>query len=275
LVAARLGDFVMDVRQKPTLATTEPAAPGEAAGRNRLLGMLPPSEFSLLAPHLKQVSLAKGQVLQEAGEPIHDVYFPHSGLISLLAVMKTGDAVEAAVIGREGGVGLNCGLGSRTAASRAMVQLPGIGLRIPAARFVAVAAESAPLRQLIACHNDVLLSQVQQSAACNALHDVEARLCRWLLQARDRLGDDRLPLTHEFLSQMLGVRRTTVSLIAHVLQASGLIHYRRGHITIRDVSGLERTACECYGHIKRESDRMLRQCMAGAAASSSTPPTGG
>ena len=99
-----------------------------------------------------------------------------------------------------------------------------------------------------------------QSAACHVFHGVEKRLCRWLLQARDRMGSDQLPLTHEFLSQMLGVRRTTVSLIAHVLQGSGLIHYRRGHIHIRDVAGLERTACECYGHVKRETDRLMKEC---------------
>ena len=251
----------MDIRHKTIPAAPEPAVASESAGRNRLLGALPQAEFSLLAPHLKEMPLVRGTVLQEAGEPIQDIYFPHGGLISLLAVLKSGDAVETAVVGREGAVGLLAGLGSHLAVNRAMVQLPGNGLRMPAARFAALAADNPVLRRLIACQTDALLVQVAQTAACNAVHDVEARLCRWLLQARDRMGSDQLPLTHEFLSQMLGVRRTTVSLIAHVLQGSGLIHYRRGHIHIRDVAGLERTACECYGQIRRESDRLLRDCL--------------
>jgi CRP-like cAMP-binding protein len=222
-----------------------------AGKRNLLLAALPEKDLSLLAPHLKDVPLVQGVVLQEQGEPIDQVYFPHDGIVSLLAVMQQGNAVETATIGYEGAVGSLSGLGPRRSHSRAVVQVAGFSARIAAERFRKAAEESHEIRNIVARHGEMLLIQVQQAAACNALHAVEARLSRWLLQARDRLDSNTIGLTHEFLSQMLGVRRTTVTVIASMLQEAGLIRYHRGQIEIVDRPGLEGRACECYEAIRR------------------------
>jgi CRP-like cAMP-binding protein len=227
-----------------------------ARRRNLLLAALPPKDFSLLAPQLRDSPLEQGAVLQEQGECIDQVYFPHEGIISLLAVMQQGDAIETATIGYEGAIGLLCGFGPRRSHSRAVVQVAGVCARIPAERFRRAAEESRDIRDMIARHGEMLLIQVQQGTACNALHAVEARLCRWLLQVHDRLDSNTIKLTHEFLSQMLGVRRTTVTVIASTLQEAGLIRYHRGRIEIVDRAGLEARACECYEAIRRDIDRV-------------------
>jgi CRP-like cAMP-binding protein len=224
--------------------------------RNLLLAALPPKGLSLLAPHLRDAPLEQGAILQEQGERIDQVYFPHQGIISLLAVMQQGDAIETATIGHEGAVGMLCGLGPRRSHSRAMVQVAGLAARIAAERFRQAAEESREIRDMIARHGEMLLIQVQQSSACNALHAVEARLCRWLLQVHDRLESNTIKLTHEFLSETLGVRRTTVTVIASTLQEAGLIRYHRGRIEIVDRAGLEARACECYEAIRRDIDRV-------------------
>src|SRR5262249_54748236 len=154
----------------------------------------------------------------EPGDRIDQVYFPHDGIISLLAVMQQGNAIETATIGYEGAVGSLAGFGPRRSHTRAVVQVPGTASRMPAVRFREAAQESKAVCSLVIRYNEMLLIQVQQTAACNALHAVEARLSRWLLQARDRLESNSINLTHEFLSQMLGVRRTTVTVTAHMLQ---------------------------------------------------------
>ena len=227
------------------------------AGRNRFLAMLPPADLATLAPHLKDCVLERRQTLHEQGEPYEFVYFPYSGMISLLTVTGRGETVEAALIGHESGVGLTSGLGSPVAVNRAIVQLPGAAARIPVSRFAAAVEQSAILRSLVVRHSEMVLAQAQQAAACNILHDVESRLCKWLLQARDRTGSDTLPLTHEFLSQMLGVRRSTVTLVARLLQGSGMINYRRGQITIRDPHALAQTSCECGRMLRQQSQRLL------------------
>jgi CRP-like cAMP-binding protein len=229
--------------------------PVEAGGRNRLLGSLPQDEFSQLAPHFKEVLLERGKVLQEPGQAVGSVYFPHGGMISVLVVMPEGETVETMTIGREGGVGLASGIGSQAALNRVIVQLPGRATQVPAVRWAALAQQSQAVRDLIVCYNDVQLAQVQQSVACNALHDVEARLCRWLLEARDRVGSDTLPLTQEFLAEMLGVRRTTVTIVARMLQSAGFVHYRRGVVHLRDVAALEGAACECYRVVRGLTER--------------------
>jgi CRP-like cAMP-binding protein len=231
-------------------------------GRNRLLAALSRSDISLLAPDLKDVSLVLGNVLQEAGEATKYVYFPQTGMISLLAVMQNGSAVETATVGHEGAAGAMSGLGSRIAPHRSVVQIEGSASRIAVARFEAAVKESASIKDLLVRYNDALMIMVQQSAGCNALHALEARLCRWLLQTRDRNESDRLPLTQEFLSQMLGVRRTTLTLIARELQAAGLIRYRRGLIDILDRRGLEAKACECYAVIRRRGEDVFSQAQA-------------
>jgi CRP-like cAMP-binding protein len=227
-------------------------------GRNRLLAALPPKDFSLIASDLKDISLAQGVVLQEAGEPVEHVYFPQTGMISLLAVMQDGREVETATVGREGGVGTITGLGSRISPHRSVVQIEGSVSRIPAAKFQAAVNASAAIRDIAVRYSDSLMMMVQQSAGCNALHGLESRLCRWLLQTRDRNDGNHLPLTQEFLSQMLGVRRTTLTLIAQDLQSA----YRRGHIEIVDRNGLEAKACECYGVIRRQSEAVFPQAQA-------------
>jgi CRP-like cAMP-binding protein len=201
--------------------------------------------------------LEQGVILQEQGEPIERVYFPNSGMISLVAVMKQGNAVETATVGREGAIGAMSGLGPRHAFTRAVVQMPGTASMIATSKFQTIVERSAVIRDVIVRHNEVLLAQVQQSAACNALHEAEARFCRWLLQSRDRSDSDVVPITQEFLAQMLGVRRTTVTLVAQSLQDAGLLRYRRGRIEIVDRDGLEERACECYKAVRWEIERYL------------------
>jgi len=221
--------------------------------RNRILSVLGTGELSIVQPHLKEIQFAQGTILQEQGEPIEQVYFPHSGMISLVAVMNDGEqSIETATVGREGTVGAMSGLGPRHAFNRAVVQIAGTMARIPTVKLQAAVNASPVLRDAIVKYNEVLLAQIQQGAACNAFHEAEERLCRWLLQTRDRIDADIIPLTQEFLSQMLGVRRTTVTLIARSLQKRGLVHYRRGKIKIVDRAGLEKCACECYGTVRRQ-----------------------
>ena len=193
----------------------------------------------------------------EAGEAVEQVYFPHAGMISLLAVMTDGQSIETATVGHEGVVGANAGFGAHVSFTRAVVQAPLTTSRLAAAEFRAITRQSEPLRALLASYAEVLLSQVQQTAACNALHAIEARLARWLLQTHVRVDGDVLPLTQEFLSQMLGVRRTTVNLIARQLQATGTITLRRGRIIITDRDALEAVACECYAVVRERLETVL------------------
>lgn len=230
---------------------------GSQNGRNRLLGRLTPEDFALLLPHLKDVHFDQGILLQEVDDPIEMVYFPHTGMISLLAVMESGVGVETATIGREGGVNTMAGLGGRHAAGRAVVQVEGTSSQILASRFESVVNERTSIRNLMVRYNDAQISAVYQSVGCNAVHRVEARLCRWLLQTRDRTGGDILPLTQEFLSEMLGVQRTTVTLLARQLQDAGLIRYRHGRVEIVDRHGLEQRACECYKTVRGKMQRVL------------------
>jgi CRP-like cAMP-binding protein len=214
-------------------------------------------DYSLLAPHLRIVELARGAVLHDAGEPFEHVYFPHSGMVSVVTIMRNGATVETATLGRTGVIGGTAAFGAHRAVGRSIVQLPGTASRLPAARFHAAAQESQAIRELAVRYNDLLIAQIQQSVACNALHTLEARLCRWLLQTHDCVDGDTIPLTQEFLGQMLGVRRTSVTLAARLLQSAGLIRYRRGHIQVVDRAGLEDAACECHGVIKEHTDEVF------------------
>lgn len=224
---------------------------------NRLLDSLPTAEAALLKPQLKTVKMVQGTLLQEPGDQINQIYFPQSGMISLLAVMKQGNCVEVATVGREGVVGAMSGFGPRHAFTRAIVQVEGVASRIAASNFQEAMKKSASLRETVVRYNEGLLAQVQQTAACNALHDLEQRLCRWLLQTNDRAGGDMIALTHEALSQMLAVRRTTVTLVARSLQEAGAIEYRRGKIRIVDRRKLEKRACECYKVVSQQIDKHL------------------
>ena len=224
---------------------------------NKLLAKLPRRDFESLAAHLTHVSLPQGEIVYEAGDEVDHVYFPSGGMFSLLAVMRDGKAIETATVGREGVIGAMAGLGLYRSLVRAVVQLPLPASRIPASAFRRAVAGSDALRDLCIRYNEVMLTQARVTAACNALHPVEERFCRWLLQSSDRAASDTVTLTQELLAEMLGVRRTSVTLVAGGLQKSGLIAYRRGHIRLLDHGGLLDGACECYGTIKAHADRLL------------------
>jgi len=234
--------------RRPTLAHT--AAQGHRD--NRLLAALPPDTLALLDRDLRQVSLQQGAILLEPGDPLEDIYFPQTGLISLLVIGRDGGAIETATVGREGAVGLHGGLGGRRSFTRATTQIGGRFSTIRAGRFEHIANGSAYVRDLILRYTEVLLAEAQQIGACNAMHAARARLCRWLLQCADRTGRNELPLIQEFLAQMVGVRRTTVTLLAQEMQVRGLIKYRRGRIVLLDRKGLEECACECYDIMRHE-----------------------
>jgi CRP-like cAMP-binding protein len=229
----------------------------ERGRSNRFLAILPPHDFALLTAHLRTVTLEHGVMLHEAAEEIERVYFPHSGMISLVAVTQSGAAVETATIGRAGVIGASTGLGAKQSVGRAIVQLPSTAAWLSASQFHAAANRSQAIRDLIVRYNNLLLAQVQQSVVCNALHTMEARLGRWLLQAHDCMDGNAIPLTQEFLAQMLGVRRTTVTLAAQLLQSEGLIQYRRGLIQIIDRPTLEELSCECYAVVRRYTDKIF------------------
>jgi CRP-like cAMP-binding protein len=226
-------------------------------GENRLLQRLSADELSELKPLLKRVKLETGTVLHEPDSPVEHVYFPTGGLVSLLAVMQTGQVIETAVIGREGVVGGEIGAVGTQSAGQAMVQIEGSAWRIGAAPFLKVLDGSNGFRTLINRFHSVVVRQAHQSAACHAFHSVEARLARWLLQAADTTESNTVNLTQEFLSHMLGCQRTSVTLAAHALQKSGLIRYARGKIDILDRAAIEECACECYGVLRREIDKAV------------------
>ena len=226
---------------------------GFRLAENRLLAGLPDDTLAQLESDLKQLTLPQGMVCYGAGDPIDQVYFPHTGMISLLLSTGEGDVVETSSIGREGAVGLQCGFGPRLSFTRATVQIPGKFSAISAARFEYVTSRSAALRDLIVRYTEVQLAEAQQYAACNAIHDGSSRLCRWLLQCADRTGSEQLLLTQKLLAEMLGLRRTTVTLLAQEMQKRGIVRYSRGRITIVDRAKLEDCACECYDAIKRDN----------------------
>jgi CRP-like cAMP-binding protein len=223
---------------------------------NRLLKRLGADDLARLQPHLKKVAMTRNTIVHRAGEPIENVYFPLSGMVSVLALMRTGDAIETAIIGREGVVGAAVGANGAKSAGQAVVQIAGSALRVQNNNFIELYRASTSFRTLMNDYQAVLLVQAQQSAACHAYHSVEARLCRWLLQSQDTTGSDIVPLTQEFLSHMLGVQRSSVSLSAHTLQKAGLVRYSRGIITILDREGLKETGCECYEVVREYIDKV-------------------
>jgi CRP-like cAMP-binding protein len=225
--------------------------------RNQLLASLPASDFSLLRRHLREIPLEQGQMLEERGEPINRVHFPQAGMISLIVATSEDSAVEVGTVGREGAIGMAAGLGSRISSIRVLVQVSGTALCIPVSRFRAATSRSPRIRQMTVIYGELLLIQAQQTAACNGLHDASSRISRWLLQTSDKTDSDVIPFTQEFLGQMLGVQRTTVSEAVGRLNEAGLIDTRYGQIRIVDRRGLESEACECYGIIRKQVDRLL------------------
>jgi len=204
------------------------------------------------------VDLPFGTVVAEIGQPVHQVYFPHSGILSLVVEMEVGEMIETAMIGRDGVANAMSALNGQISFHKAIAQIAGTASAIGADALRPFADEFPPLRSALIGHEQVLLAQTQQSAACNASHTVEARLCRWLLRMHDLTQSSDLSLTQEFLAQMLGVRRTSVSLVAGQLQRGGLIKYRRGNIHLEDVEGLRGAACECYEKVRLHYERQFK-----------------
>jgi len=229
----------------------------QAAPQNRLLAALDAEDLELVTSKLVPVILEKGALLYDPGDMVDAIYFPDDCVISLMTLMESGAAIESAAIGREGALGLMAAVSPRQSLTRAIVQVPGRARRITAPHLHRAWEQSAQIRDLIDRHNEALFAHAIHSVACNALHSVEARFCRWLLSCDDRIDSSTVALTQEFLADMLGVQRTTVTVVARALQAAGLIRYRRGMVDILDRAGLEAISCECYRAVRRNYQRLL------------------
>ena len=219
---------------------------------NLLLVGLPASVQEAIAEHLRPLKLEQNTVVQEAGRPIKHVYFPSAGMISLLAVTRTGDAIETGIVGHDGVAFGNGGQLGMPSFVQGIVQIAGEGHSIRAEIFRELHDAHAPLKTAVDRYEAYVLVQAQQNAACHALHPVSARFCRWILQAQNVVGGETVNLTQEFLSHMLGVRRSSVSVVAFDLQKKGAIEYHRGRIKILDRQLLEKCSCECYAVLQRE-----------------------
>jgi CRP-like cAMP-binding protein len=218
---------------------------------------LPQEVFAALQPHLKVVNLTFGEVISKPEQSVSRVYFPHLGVISLVVEMEVGDMIETAMVGRDGVVNATSALDGQISLNKGIVQAGGVASAISPNALRAVADRFGPFRSILIRHEQVLLAQAQQSAGCNATHSVEARMCRWLLRIRDLTQSDDMTLTQEFLAQMLGVGRTSVSPVASTLQRAGWIKYSRGSIQITDVGGLKSGSCECYDRVFSHYARLI------------------
>jgi len=213
--------------------------------QNRVLASLSQRDGERLRPHLRFVELTDRAVLARAGKADERVYFPHSGIISVIANFSNGQSVDLAMIGRDSVFGASAALGGRISRMTAIVRLPGTASVLDATRLHFTDDESVRFRESLLQHEEALFAQVQQSAACNAVHGLQARLSRHLLRLRELSGDDTLHATQELLAEMLGVQRNSVSIIANAFQRANLIRYTRGTITIVNLEGLRASACEC------------------------------
>jgi CRP-like cAMP-binding protein len=224
---------------------------------NQLLAGLSTEKYQRLIPYLERVELPLRQVLHEPGEKIEYVYFPTDAIISLVSIMQDGSTVEVALVGKEGMVGIPVILGGYSTITQAVVQIAGSALRMQANVFKVEFERGGELQCLLLCYVQTLFTQVSQSAACNRLHSIEERLARWLLTVQDCLQTSEFLMTQEYIAQMLGSRRSGVTVAAGMLQQAGIISYRRGKIKILNQEDLENTACECYGIVKAEASRLL------------------
>jgi CRP-like cAMP-binding protein len=232
-------------------------AKGNVARSNRLLGALEAASRKRIDPHLEPIKLKLGDIVCEAGGFLKHAYFPEGAVLSLLTVLENGSAIETANIGREGAFGLFAAMYSRVSFNRCLVQLEGGIVRCPIELLQSEFTRSEHVRDLFVSYSETLLSQVQQTVACNAMHTTEEKMCRWLLMMHDRAEGEVLTYTHEFLSHMLGANRKSVTLAALSMQAAGLISYRRGKIQILDRPGLEKASCECYAIVRERFDAFL------------------
>lgn len=233
--------------------TSRPRRPTE----NRLLSALPSETYQRLLPDLTTTCLNKGKVLYEAGDHVRACYFPVGGMISLLSTTEDGETIEVSMVGDEGMVGVPAILGVNITPYEIMVQIETDALMVKADVLRREFTRGGRLHDLLLRYTHALLCQISQSAVCNRFHTIDQRLCRWLLISRDRVHADTFPLTQEFISHMLGVPRTSVTMTAGELQRAGLILYTRGRITILDGNGLEAAACECYRVVKNETDNFF------------------
>lgn len=225
---------------------------------NQLLDALAPDSRRRIAPHLEPVEFKLGAMVCDAGGLLKHAYFPSGSVLSLLTVLENGAAIETANIGREGAFGLFAAMYSRVSFNRCIVQLEGHTIRCPIELLQHEFETSEHVRNLFVSYSETLLSQVQQTVACNSMHTTEERMCRWLLMMHDRAEGEALPYTHEFLSHILGANRKSVTLAAQSMQAAGLISYRRGRIQILDRVGMEKASCECYAIVKERFDAFLK-----------------
>ncbi len=224
---------------------------------NRLLAALSVEVQQRLLPHLELVPMPLGMVLYESGDPMHYAFFPTDCIVSLLYVMEDGASAEISVVGNEGLIGVALFMGGLSTPSRALVQSAGHSYRMPGQRLKDEFNRHAELMMLLLRYTQALITQMSQTAVCNRHHSIDQQLCRWLLLSLDRLPDNRLTMTQELIANMLGVRREGVTEAAGKLQRLGVIEYSRGHITVLDRPKLEALCCECYGVVKRETDRLL------------------
>jgi CRP-like cAMP-binding protein len=224
---------------------------------NYLLSALPSAEYDRLLSTQQRVTFSLGDVVYESSGALEYVYFPTTSVVSLLYTMENGATAEMGLVGNDGMVGVSLFLGGDTTPNRAVVQIAGDAFRMKAEVLQAEFARGGPLQHLLLLYTQALITQISQTAVCNRLHSVEQRLCRWLLLSQDRVKSDELPMTQEFISNMLGGRRESVTVAAGRLQSARVIHYARGHIKILDRKRLEACACECYQIVKVELDRLL------------------
>lgn len=224
---------------------------------NRLLGALPAEDYQRLLPDLKPVTFSLGEVIYESQGQMEYVYFPTTSHVSLLYTMIDGSTAEVGLVGNEGLVGIALFMGGDTTPNRAIVQGTGEAFIMSASAMQEEFKRGGAFQILLLRYTQTLITQISQTAVCNRLHSTEQRLCRWLLMTHDRAHRDDLQMTHEFISNMLGIQREAVSLAAHRLQDKGVISYARGHIKILDRQTLEKCACECYQVVKAEHDRLL------------------
>lgn len=225
---------------------------------NSLLDAFSPELYEKLAPNLKRVSLKQGQILHHPGEAIEDLYFPIDCALSITITMRDGSTAEAGVIGRREVLGINAIMGGKeTTQTEYIVQIAGSAIKIDAPPLLEEFDRNKELRDVLLCFTQAMIAQISQTTACNSLHVLEQRLARWLLEAQDRVNSDEIRLTQEFLSHMLGVRRAGVTQTAQKFQENGLISYRRGIVQILDQKRLEEAACECFGTVREEYDRLL------------------
>jgi len=234
---------------KSQLATAPP--------QNQILARLPKADYERLMPLLHLIPLDFKQILNEQRSRIDFVYFPSRGVVSAVTLMKNGGSIEVATIGNEGMVGLPAFLDPAESANRMIVQVGGEALRMEASLLRAETARAGALRRLLVRYHSAFSFQISQAVACNGLHTVQRRCCRWVLMTHDRALADEFPLTHEFLSHMLGVRRVSVTDVLKPLQDAGLISNRRGQITVLDRKGLEAASCECYKAVTDEFERVF------------------